>query len=1031
MSNHGFKADHFALVRFPVLASKTLEDLAALTGERLEEKVREYLRDPYVREAIYLASPALYRKIDGWESGESAFNDLAQAVSRYLLRMAYRATPFGTFSAVAVCEIGGREMRMRLPQRSELHRLAQLDGSALSRLALQCAGDPLVRDALNYTPNDTLFANGDAYVYTAYERNKRGRRVYRRVEIERSPHVETALASAHDGRTVAEIVSSLMREFPDESSREEAEAFVWELVDAQVLCCDALVDITEADGLRPLRDALPETSDLRRAIVEIACELEAISGVGPLTTTDGYASINAKLAALKVRADRELPTKVDLYTAPDLRLQLPSTVIDDVQRAVNRLVTIVRKKNKLADFVKNFVERYGDSEVPLGIVGDQLEALGFSDRDATLPALSRMVRIDKSSRPSTGSLPLLDRLLAFAVGRMGERYVDIAPLMDASDDAAQSLQEDATLVVWFALWSPDDIGEHPIIEIRSAGLQDPGRLMGRFAHGIPAIADYLRESNRNAPAPVVEIVHQPEDRLGNISARPRLSDYEIRLRGGTPKSAQRLPLDDLTVSVVRDRVVVRSKMLAMPLELRMSNAHAYDRQGNLPLYRFLNHVSNQDYAADLFSLRRRMPQAEYVPGVRYGDIIVSKPSWLISARDVARLKKIPRASLHAEFGAFRRARNIPEWVALVQADNVIPYRLDNAWMIDDLLKAAFKSGEALLTEVSPQDRQPALSSPTGRHFHEVQIVLRAQARSTSLLAPVSVPPELAVVPLWSDWAYFKLYAPPHLQNTVLVEVRDAIVRMRATSSIDGVFFVRYRDEQGAHLRLRFASADGHAAERSISGLRTVFDRLYAQCTIHNVCMAPYVRETSRYGGDARTAICEKIFIVDSACVLEALPLIDSDHIAAWRDAASAIDCMLLSFGIDRIEHRFAFARRAAADFDAEMRFSSDERKRIGTIYSASKPLPVAESTAPARQDIPSAAVFAAAIAPIAELWRAWCSVPEALADDKVYSVQWSLIHMRLNRLFDRDARLQESVVWELLKRSYAAALKRGVSSKTE
>ena len=138
-----------------------------------------------------------------------------------------------------------------------------------------------------------------------------------------------------------------------------------------------------------------------------------------------------------------------------------------------------------------------------------------------------------------------------------------------------------------------------------------------------------------------------------------------------------------------------------------------------------------------------------------------------------------------------------------------------------------------------------------------------------------------------------------------------------------------------------------------------------------------------------------------------------------------MDCMLLSLGLDDLRSRLAFARQAATDFQREQQFSTDERRHIGQIYAVSGALPVADGQPPERTDIRSASMFATGIPRIREFWQAFLAVPARMTPQGIYSVQWSLVHMRMNRLFDRDARLQEAIVWELLKRTYAAAVSRG------
>ncbi len=182
------------------------------------------------------------------------------------------------------------------------------------------------------------------------------------------------------------------------------------------------------------------------------------------------------------------------------------------------------------------------------------------------------------------------------------------------------------------------------MELRSVGAQEPGRVMGRFGGGSPSITDYLRRSADAAPDLVAEIVHLPEDRLGNISSRPVTARYEVRIRGGADATVPRIGLDDLLVSVQRERVLIRSRTLGRHLTLRMSNAHAYDRQRRPAALSLPQRTRAAATRREQISLRRRLPQAPFVPGLRYRGIIVGRPSWRLDAVEIRALQRTPRAA---------------------------------------------------------------------------------------------------------------------------------------------------------------------------------------------------------------------------------------------------------------------------------------------------------------------------------------------------------------------------------------------------
>ena len=1022
-----FKADDFSVVRFPVLSSQTLRELATASSTDLDQAVRRCVADPYVREALYLASPPLFDRLCAWEKGEGEFNGLAQTTARYLLRMAYRATPFGTFSGVAACTVRPGRTSIAIPPRTQMKRTVNLDATALSRLAQRVAEHPSVRPRLRYATNDTVLVKHDVVSFTAYQRNPRGKRIYRRVELERSSYLDAIAEIARNGLSVAEIVAEAAPRFAGSASAADIEGFVWELIDYQLLCCDQLVDITHSDELDNLLAHIPADSELHAPVAQLARTLGSLQGTASLHMPDAYAAVSQDLQALGIRVDRGRATRVDLHAPTDPMQMLGDDVVRNLERVVGKLVSVSRRKGKIVDFVRLFAERFGESEVPLLLVADELEALGFSDKDASAPALSRMLGTARKTKAAEvaadSAAQLLDQLLQRALGESAKGYVGIDDLID-EDSAAATPPGDtgAALVAWLSLWRREG-DSAPVLEVRSVGSQEPGRVMGRFGGGSPAIADYLKRSAQEAADLVAEIVHLPEDKLGNISSRPVTAGYEVRIRGGVSAQVPHIGLDDLLVSVQRERVLIRSRTLNRYLALRMSNAHAFDRSDALPIYRFLNIVSNVDYVAEQISLRRRLPHARFLPGLTYRGIIVARPSWMLSRSDIQALRKAPRDQLAGAFAALRERHALPRWVSLVQGDNIIPYCLDTDWMVADLLKSVLKLDQALLSDVNPCEMQPYLMSPQGPHFNEILVALRAPAVAW-LRAARAMPTayETAVVPVWDRWAFFAVYVSPHLQETALAALRVPLDRLVAAGGARGWFFVRYNDADGAHLRLRIEVPNGAALETAMTALRPALQELSRNRVVNHVAVVPYVRETARYGGDERCTLCEDIFVADSAVVLDSLPHLNGNSVEFWRHAAIAIDCMLLSFGLASMEQRFAFARRSAAEFAEERQFGTAERKRIGELYSASKPLFIEGQ--PDLAGVASATLFVQAIAPMAVLWRKVEQVATPLYGDQAYSIRWALIHMRINRMIYRDHRLQEAILWELLKRSYASVLHR-------
>src|SRR5262245_34949442 len=95
-----------------------------LPGDR--EAIRRLLERPEVREAIFVAAPALDERIHVWQRDPDCEEGrkIEQALTRYLVRMTARPTPFGLFAG---CSVGTMGKSTRLEVNESYHRHTRLD----------------------------------------------------------------------------------------------------------------------------------------------------------------------------------------------------------------------------------------------------------------------------------------------------------------------------------------------------------------------------------------------------------------------------------------------------------------------------------------------------------------------------------------------------------------------------------------------------------------------------------------------------------------------------------------------------------------------------------------------------------------------------------------------------------------------------------------------------------------------------------------------------------------------------------------
>ena len=142
------------------------------------------LHDPFIREALWLASPEFAQTEERAGEGEAETKGAAEKKARaarsryrYLSRMAYRATPFGLFAGITLGETG-RETRFELAGPERYERKTRLDFEYLHEVVAALLQSPEARRALAFRVNSSLFETSEGFLYaeSRFDGKRRGLR---------------------------------------------------------------------------------------------------------------------------------------------------------------------------------------------------------------------------------------------------------------------------------------------------------------------------------------------------------------------------------------------------------------------------------------------------------------------------------------------------------------------------------------------------------------------------------------------------------------------------------------------------------------------------------------------------------------------------------------------------------------------------------------------------------------------------------------------------------------------------------------
>ncbi len=926
----------------------------------------------------------------------------------------------------------------------------------LDRLARDLENDPALRAALIYRPNTSLYraAGRVRYAEGRLDAGARGEaRAYHLVAVRADLFLDAALAAAAGGATLAALAAAVAAADPeDEIELAEAEAFVHELIDTQVLVSDLGPRITgelPIHGLIARLASIPGQEAAAARLAEARDALAALDAAPLGSSPSATAGIGRRLAALGTRVDLPRLFQVDM-TKEAVAVTLGSAHGRGA-RTGDRLPPPAGAPafahDPFASFREAFLRRYEPGRlVPLCELLDEEAGIGFqrsaavgSDNSPLLAGIHFPARAADVAVPWSRAQDLLMRK-TFDAAQRGDAEVvftdaDLAALDGPAGAAGHARRPPSTPPSRRSSRWPrprpkrSDRGEFRLL-FRGASGASGGTLLGRFCHADPELerrlAEHLRHEESHQPDAVfAEIVHLPEGRIGNILLRPLLRAYEIPYLGqGGADPERQLPLGDLCATVLGDHVVLWSQRLGKRVIPRLSSAHNYSLRG-LGVYKFLSALQHQGTCGGLSWQWGALDQLPFLPRVSYGRTILAAARWRVDKAETASWLGPDGNALPEALARWREERRIPRRVLLGDADNELFVDFASPLVLEAFVAIVRNRPFYWLIENLQEAEGLVAPGPEGRFTHEIVLPFVRRPAPAAAAGAFSGAFALRRQPLanhppGSRWVYAKLYTGTATADGVLAEVAGPLVR-RFAKEIGSFFFLRYSDPD-FHLRLRFELPEEGARQELIRRLSALAAELLREGRIWDLRFETYRPEVERYGGPEALRQCERIFQADSEAALALLPHFQGDEGAGqrWLAALASVDGLTAACCGEDSAARIACLEGLARSFAAEFRFDKISRQTLADRLRAEKSRLDAVLERRAEPGSPLAAAFAAfeirrrALQdPLARLRRL---ETEGKLASSLPALASSFAHMSLNRLMPAEARAHEAVIYEILHR---------------
>jgi len=1013
------------------------------------DDVQSILNDASLREAIFISSPELDNEIEKLFRNEVREKDkekLFVSIVRYWLRACYRPTPFGLFAGVSIGKFSV-ENRIELVSLNSYRKNTRPDSHFLSSYAQKVLSDTSVRESVKWYVNNTIYSVLDKLRYIRYQIDK-DNRSHQLSSASISTYLITVLENAKKGATITELASSLVTE---EISLEEAKEFVNEVISERLLLSDLEPKVTGEQYHEQLARKLADLAFAPGYIERLRRISEGIriadeNSIG--SAKHLYKSVIDEIKFCDVPFEPGKLLQCDLYKPIEVST-LSLEIAKELSQAIEFLNLIGSRpeQTNLEKFKEEFIRRYDSREVSLLEVLDPETGIGYPPGQQSASDYSPLIeniQIQSENGPKIGIwnntdwTELVVSKLESAIRNSSVEIEftdrDLENIFASKESSDSNSLPNSAYTLCSVYASKVDNSDFSIYHNVTSG-PSAANLLGRFCFLDEELTSQVKdlmdkEAAFNPDAVIAEILHIPNARLGNILMRPILRDFEIPVLTATGVDSEHtILLSDLVLSVKGDRVLLQSKKLNKEILPRLATAHNF-ALNPIPHYHFLCDLQFQGVKGVLswdWGIFNYFP---FLPRVRYGKTILSKARWNIKINEFSNNASADATQLSSLLPQYFKAKKIPPMVTIFDGDNQLPIDINNEFCRKILAQDIIKQKSLFIHECLFNETNLFVKDNSGFFTNEVIVPWYKTNPNLPIVSPTNSQHSGTVQRVFSlgdHWLYVKMYCGVKTADSILTQVIHPLVeRLLGENSISKFFFIRYADPEN-HLRLRFLSINPITWNIMVA-LNEALEPYISSNLVWKVQVDTYVRELERYGR-SNMENSETLFFHDSMACIGVLSMLEGDQgdELRWKFALKGVDDLLDIFGLNTSE-KMNFISTVANQFLKEFNSDNSEFKaQLSSKYRHLKPgMTLIFSDIDESFDFyPAWEIFHDRIVKI-KACADHISNLLSSNDLEIFTLDLlsSYIHMFLNRFLRSKHRLQEMIIYDLLRQHYKSVAAR-------
>lgn len=985
-----------------------------------KESIEELLRNPMFLEAIYISSPSLYERIEILltspdKISEKDKEDLNFSIRKYAKRASFRSTPFGLMAGIGTVQFG-EQTKLILNEPKYFWTKMQIDYSlSTAMVAKILEREKELPYKIRWKVNDTFTDFMDEYRYIKPQEYNTAKN-FSTFSVKKNEYlIQIIKLCQYKLVYYDEIQKQFLDKYPDFKSDEFREFFN-ELVESGILFSELQSSVTGTDPLIKLSSILSNNHDFQdeyNSLNKIISSVKKINAKG-VGNTKRYRQL---IADIKNKYDISI-TENKSFNVILSKTTNHGSLSNNIRKEIRQVSEILSLINnfsttapRLTTFFQAFVERYGDKEIPLMEALDHDSGIKYGTSGKLHPLVQGNIR-KKRTRASVqlteNESYLQNKLIESLMSghQCFELQKEDIEYLSSNKAVNTNLPPSFSILV-------QDIGnfEGCQFAIKMAGSASAINFLGRFGEFNPEINELCMDINNaelesiNDNEIYAEIVHIAQDRAANVIKHPAFRKYEIPCLTLPGESASPIWLDDLYLRSTDMRTVQlyskTQKKLVRPVKSNMHNSENF----GLPVYQFLCDYQNFGYTPNISMYwGNNWGNMVFTPRITYKNFILIPKTWHLKSEFIEPFIKFQNQQAINEI---RFKYKIPEKVLLTEGDNIIPINFCEEKDCVFFFKTIKKSKVVRLTEYYYGHEFIAENKQGDFYANEYLFSFVKQADKTIKSKQLNTYPVIKreFFP-FDEWLYFKLYCGKKTIDKILKTTLPLFIS-KHKSKIDTWFFIRYADNAD-HLRVRFKMKQ-KINDKFIATFYKVFQPYILKNELWKITIDTYERELLRYGYNS-IEVSERLFSYDSEMIILFLSqekLYKDNGIDRFLFSINFIYKMLLAFQFEH-QNMISFILQLRSDFYREIEITSTSRLKRIREKERKNIIDLLEL----RNESASLQEFYDN-SHLSDFYDTFKNNAVNISLSKEMYLS-SIFHMHINRLFDKDQRLCEALIYDFL-----------------